>query len=60
MSRWHGGKGSAKRPTDRDKFNDGWDRIFKSKNPKFPEPDLDTEKTEDESGTTGKSETDNG
>jgi len=25
---WHGGKGSKTRPTDRDKYNDNWDRIF--------------------------------
>ena len=24
----HGGKGSAQRPVDQDKFNDNWDAIF--------------------------------
>jgi|TARA_A100000172_G_scaffold60047_2_gene39543 hypothetical protein len=28
---WHGGKGSKPRPTDRDKFNEAFDRIFKTK-----------------------------
>ena len=28
---WHGGKGSRPRPVDRDKFNENFDRIFKSK-----------------------------
>mgnify|MGYP006084776637 CR=1 FL=1 len=27
----HGGKGSAQRPTDQDKFNDNWDSIFAPK-----------------------------
>lgn len=27
-SEWHGGKGSAPRPMNRDKFNENWDRIF--------------------------------
>ena len=27
--KWHGGKGSRKRPTDQKKFNENWDRIFK-------------------------------
>lgn len=31
MSKWHGGKGSKKRPNDQKKFNDGWDRIFSGK-----------------------------
>lgn len=34
MSKWHGGKGSKQRPTDHEKFNDNWDRIFKSNNQK--------------------------
>ena len=29
MSKWHGGKGSKPRPTDKDKFNSNWDKIFK-------------------------------
>ena len=28
MSKWHGGKGSKQRPTDKDKFDDNYDRIF--------------------------------
>lgn len=31
MSKWHGGKGSKQRPTDKKKFDDNWDRIFKKK-----------------------------
>jgi len=31
MSKWHGGKGSKQRPTDQQKFNDNYDRIFKKK-----------------------------
>ena len=34
MSKWHGGKGSKQRPTDHEKYNDNWDRIF-SKNQKI-------------------------
>ena len=46
---WHGGKGSVQRPTDKDKYNDNYDRIFnasrqdkvdkaiKEVNKKFPE-----------------------
>ena len=28
MSKWHGGKGSRQRPTDKDKFNEQFDKIF--------------------------------
>ena len=28
---WHGGKGSAQKPTDQDKYADNWDRIFGNK-----------------------------
>jgi hypothetical protein len=28
---WHGGKGSKPRPTDIDKFNENFDKIFKNK-----------------------------
>tara|TARA_R100000935_G_C2753666_1_gene130718 strand:+ start:345 stop:494 length:150 start_codon:yes stop_codon:yes gene_type:complete len=28
---WHGGKGSKPRPTDFDKFNDNFDKIFNKK-----------------------------
>ena len=31
MSKWHGGKGSKQRPTDYEKYNDNWDRIFNNK-----------------------------
>lgn len=33
-----GGKGSRQRPTDTEKFNSGWDRIFGKKTPAVPEP----------------------
>jgi hypothetical protein len=34
MSQLHGGKGSKMRPvSDRNKFNDNWDRIFGKKEP---------------------------
>ena len=28
MSRWHGGKGSTRRPEDKLAYDNGWDRIF--------------------------------
>ena len=28
MSKWHGGKGSKQRPTDKQKFDNNWDKIF--------------------------------
>lgn len=31
MSKWHGGKGSKQRPTDRKNYEDNWDRIFGKK-----------------------------
>ena len=31
MSAWEGGKGSKQRPTDLNKFEDNWDRIFGKK-----------------------------
>ena len=31
---WHGGKGSRQRPTDRDKFNTNFDKIFKDRKAK--------------------------
>lgn len=31
MTKWHGGKGSKQRPTDKKKFDDNWDRIFNKK-----------------------------
>lgn len=36
MSKWHGGKGSKQRPTDKKKFDDNWDRIFKNKKKSDP------------------------
>jgi len=27
--KWHGGKGSKRRPEDSKKYSDNWDRIFK-------------------------------
>jgi hypothetical protein len=30
-NKWHGGKGSTTRPTDVDKYNENWDRIFGDK-----------------------------
>ena len=32
MSKWHGGKGSKRRPEDTKKFNDNWDKIFNKEN----------------------------
>jgi hypothetical protein len=29
--KWHGGKGSKTRPTNKQKFDDNWDRIFGKK-----------------------------
>ena len=34
MSKWHGGKGSKRRPEDKKKINDNWDKIFKKKEKK--------------------------
>jgi len=31
MSKWHGGKGSAPRPTDRKKYDEEYERIFGKK-----------------------------
>ena len=31
MSKWHGGKGSVQRPTDKDKFDSGWEKAFGNK-----------------------------
>lgn len=28
MSKWHGGKGSKRRPEDKKKIDDNWERIF--------------------------------
>lgn len=54
MSNWHGGKGSSPRPTDKEKYNENWDRIFGSKkehtDPKYPigiDPDWETEEEEE-------------
>ena len=32
MSKWHGGKGSKRRPEDKKKIDDNWDKIFKKEN----------------------------
>jgi hypothetical protein len=32
MTQWHGGKGSAQRKVDKQKFSDNWDAIFGKKN----------------------------
>ena len=51
MSKWHGGKGSKQRPTDRDKYNENYDRIFGKKDPvkknmdKFHKPVTHKDKT---------------
>jgi len=51
MSKWHGGKGSKQRPTDRDKYNENYDRIFGKKDPvkknmdKFHRPSTHQDKT---------------
>ena len=34
MSNWHGGKGSKRRPEDKKKIDDNWDKIFKKKKDK--------------------------
>lgn len=31
MTQWHGGKGSAQRKVDKQKFSDNWDKIFGKK-----------------------------
>jgi hypothetical protein len=31
MTQWHGGKGSAQRKVDKEKFSDNWDKIFGKK-----------------------------
>lgn len=31
MAQWHGGKGSAQRKVDKEKFSDNWDKIFGKK-----------------------------
>jgi hypothetical protein len=41
MAGWHGGKGSAARPVNRQKFADNWDAIF-SKKKEVVEEVLDT------------------
>lgn len=34
MSKWHGGKGSSRRPEDKKKIDANWDNIFKKKKEK--------------------------
>ena len=31
MSKWHGGKGSKRRPEDKKKIDDNWEKIFGKK-----------------------------
>ena len=31
MSKWHGGKGAKQRPTDRKKYEENYERIFRKK-----------------------------
>jgi len=38
MSKWHGGKGSKRRPEDKKKFDSEWDRIF-GKKKEQPKPE---------------------
>ena len=33
-TQWHGGKGSKRRPEDKKKFDDNWDKIFGKKDKK--------------------------
>ena len=35
--KWHGGKGSAPKQSDQDKYADNWDKIFKKDNDEFPD-----------------------
>jgi len=35
MSKWHGGKGSKRRPSDEQSYSDNWDRIFGKKEPEI-------------------------
>ena len=30
MAKWHGGKGSKRRPEDKKKIDKSWDKIFKN------------------------------
>jgi hypothetical protein len=34
MTKWHGGKGSKPRPSDKDKYDQNFDRIFGDKKKK--------------------------
>ena len=34
MTKWHGGKGSDRRPEGKKKIDDNWDKIFKKKKEK--------------------------
>jgi len=38
-SEWSGGKGSKQRPTNKKKFDENWDRIFKNKQKEQPNKD---------------------
>jgi len=54
MSGWHGGKGSAQRKMDKQKYNDNWDIIFGNKKPEDVKNERDKENeiqtTRDEHG----------
>jgi hypothetical protein len=39
--KWHGGKGDRPRPTDKDKYADGWERIFGNKDDEKQEEPVD-------------------
>lgn len=54
------GKGDKRRPTivSYEEYERNWDRIFNSEIPKIPDTDLDTEKTDDQTGTARSTETD--
>ena len=39
MSKWHGGKGSVQRPTDKDKYDSGWEKAFGNKLRGLQQPD---------------------
>ena len=44
MTKWHGGKGSAQRPTDREKYNANYDMIFGQKQQQQPNTPTEEEK----------------
>lgn len=44
MTKWHGGKGSTQRPTDREKYNANYDMIFGQKQQQQPNIPTEEEK----------------